>query len=258
MERLGSTKPSGFSTGAVRTWGLIFLAAGAIGRGLLQTRLLGIGQISSEQLLANMTASQDAMLIATLSLVCQAMEVCAVPLFALLTVEGFSHTSDFKQYLLRVLGVAVLSELPYNLAISGKLFDLSSRSPVFGVALALIALYFFSRYPGKKIRDVLLKLLIAAAAAIWCGMLKIREGECLLLMVCVLWAFRAKPMYRSFVGAASAVVCTLSSYFYLATPMVFLVINKYNGEKGNSGRMTNYLAYPVILLAVAAVGFFLL
>lgn len=258
MERLGSNRPSGFSATVVRTWGLIFLAAGAISRGLLQTQLLGLGQLSGEQLLANLSNSQDAMLIATISLVLQAMEACAVPLFALLTVEGFRHTSDFKQYLIRVLGLAVLSELPYNLAISGKLLDLGTRNPAFGVAVSLIALYFFSRYPGKEIKNLLMKLLIGLAAAIWCGMLKIQEGECLLLMVIVLWAFRDKPLYRNFAGATAAVVCTLSSYFYLAAPMVFLVINKYNGEQGNFDRKTNYLAYPVILLAVAAVGIFLL
>lgn len=37
MERLVNEKPSGLSATALRTWGMLFLALGTVGRGILQT-----------------------------------------------------------------------------------------------------------------------------------------------------------------------------------------------------------------------------
>ena len=129
MERLSEQKPAGLNGNALRTWGLLFLAAGMIARGLIQTRLLGIGKLSAAQLLEVMNGSQGAMLLATLSLVLQAMETCAAPIFAFLLVNGVERTSDFRAYFLRVSGLALVSELPYNFAIDGRLAALDSRNP---------------------------------------------------------------------------------------------------------------------------------
>lgn len=257
MERLRNTKPTGINGNSLRTWGLIFMAAGLIGRGILQNRLLGIGQISAEQLLQAMQSSQNAMMIATLSLVLQAMEACAVPIFALLLVEGFQHTSDFMRYLLRVAGVAVLSEIPYNLAIGGKILDLSTRNPVIGMVLSLVMLYFYRHYEGRKLTNVLIKIVVTVSAVLWASMLEINSGACLVLIVCVLWVFRKNPLYRNFAGATAAVVCSLISPFFLAAPMGFLAVHMYNGEQGGDNRPVNYLSYPVMALAIGLIGMFL-
>lgn len=249
MERLSDNSPSGISGNALRTWGLLFLAAGAIGRGLLQTRLLGVGSANTQQLLAAMDANMGA---ATLAIVLQAIEACAMPIFAFLLLEGFQNTSNFKNYLLRVLGVAVLSEIPYNLAVSAKLLDTATRNPVFGLVLGLVVLYLYDRFPGKTFQNVLIKVLVTVAALVWASMLNIEGASCLVVILACLWAFRAKPMLRNFAGATGAIVCSMISPFYMASPMGILVVHMYNGEKGNVNRMVSYLAYPALLLLVAA------
>ena len=77
-------------------------------------------------------------ILATIALVCQAVSTCAVPIFAFLLVEGFLHTSDWKRYLTRVSLMALAAEIPYNLAMSSKLIDLSSRNPAFGLVLSFV------------------------------------------------------------------------------------------------------------------------
>ena len=46
----------------------------------------------------------------------------AFPMFAFFLVEGFFHTHDKKKYCMRLLLLAILSELPINLMYSGLLF----------------------------------------------------------------------------------------------------------------------------------------
>ena len=36
--------------------------------------------------------------------------------------------------------------------------------------------------------------------------------------------------------------------FYMASPMGFLAVHLYNGEKGEQNRLVNYLTYPALLL----------
>lgn len=255
MERLSAnTAPQGITSSALRVWGLLFLALGIVGRGIIQTHILGIGQLSPQQLLEAMTASRMTMILVTVSLVLQAMETCAAPIFAWLLVTGVEHTSDFWKYVLRVLGLAVLSELPYNLAIGGQLLSVESRNPVFALALGMIMLYFYRRYAGKALGLTLIRLVVTVAGILWGQMLKVDFGAPMVLMIAVLWGFRKKPLYRNFAGAAASVVCTLFSPFFLAAPMGFLAVHFYNGEKGDSSPVVNYLAYPMLLLAAALVG----
>ena len=255
MERLTRRKSFGGLNGnALRTWGLLFLAAGAVGRGTLQAHLLGTGQVSTQQLLQIMSESETAMNFATTSLILQAIETCAAPIFAALLVEGIQHTRDFRSYFLRVLGVALVSEIPYNLAMGAGILDLGTRNPVFGLVICMALVYFYRLYPGKKIRNVLIKVLVTVAAVLWCEMLKVTFGSALVIVVAVMWALRTNPLYRNFAGAAAAIVCSAISPFFLLSPMGFLAVHLYNGEKSTNSRTLNYLAYPVILAAAAAAG----
>lgn len=258
MERLSDTRrPSGFSCRGLRIWGLLFMLLGMVGRGLLQNRILGVETVTTQQLMEILNASGNGMIVATASLVLQLLETCAVPIFAYLLVTGAQHTSDMKKYLLRVAGLAVISELPYNLAFGGKLVGYSGQNPVYGLLLALVMLMFFRYYGGKSVKAVAIKIVVVVAAVLWASMLSIDNGICIVLIVAALWITRSKAMMQNLFGAAAAMMCCSVSVFYLVSPMVFLAIHFCNGEQGESNRAVNYLAYPVMLLAVGLAGVFL-
>ena len=56
------------------------------------------------------------------------------PIFAFLIVEGFVHTSDFKKYIGRILLFAIISEIPFNLLVSGKVLDFTHQNVFFTFA----------------------------------------------------------------------------------------------------------------------------
>ena len=252
MERLGNQKPSGLHAGNLRAWGMLFAIAGIVSRALLQNRMLGIGLRSMQEMVELMQMDDTAMIIATVALVLQAVETVAVPIFVFLLFEGFQHTSDWKKYFLRVAGLAILTEIPYDLAMNGVFLETGSQNPVLGLVLCMALLYFFRRFAGKK----LICVIMALAGVLWSVMLKIDHGMPMVLMICVIHLFRNKRMYMGFSGVAAAAMCVGVSPFYLAAPMGFLAIHFYNGEKGESSRLVNYLFYPVTLLVIALLGIF--
>ena len=257
MERLVSRRSSGLSASGLRKWGLAFLVMGIFSQAILQNKMLGMAEGSNAQLLDLFTRNPDAMGIAAAAIVLQALESCAAPIFSFLLVEGFLHEEKFQPYLLKVLSVALVSELPYNLAVGGKLLDLSTRNPVFGLVFALVMLHFYRLYSEKGTRNTLLKLVASVAAFIWCAMLNVQHGQCIVILAGVLWMCRSKPNLRIMFGCTAAVVCCLFSPFYLLAPMSMMAIHFYNGEPGEENELMRFWMYPGILAIIAIVGTFL-
>lgn len=252
--RLVKHRSTGLNTTGLRIWGMVFLVLAAAGKALLQNRLLNM--TGGTDLLAALDA-EGGMVIAGIALVLEALETCAAPVFSFLLVEGALHTADFGKYLVRVLGLAVLTELPYNFAMSGSLLDLSERNPVFAMALGLVLIWFYRRYEAKSFGNTLIKLAVTVAAIVWGQMLGIQHGACCAILTAVFWGFRNKPNYRNIVGGGAAMICSLISPFYLIAPMGCMFLHFYNGEKGPSRQLYNYLVYPVSLVVIGLIGIFI-
>lgn len=251
MESLEMQRPQGLSTRALRIWALFFAAAGIIGRCVLQNGILGIHGMSAQELQELMSESKLNMILITASLVMQAMETCAIPIFLFLLVEGVRHTRSIGRYFLRVLGLAFLTEIPYNLAMSGTWLDPATRNPVFAMAVSLALMYFFRRYQERSPIHFMVKLLVCTAAVLWVGFLGVEYGLPILFLALVLWAIAPYPRLRILVGALASVLCCLFSLFFMASAMSFLILHFYQGEKGEGSTVANYLAYPALLLAAA-------
>ena len=65
----------------------------------------------------------------------------AMPLFAFLIAEGFKKTHNVFLYMLRVFLAALVSEVPFDLMSSGRLYDKSHQNVMFTLLLGLLALY---------------------------------------------------------------------------------------------------------------------
>lgn len=256
--RLASRRiPNGRDSASIRKWAMIFLTIGIFGQGVIQNGLLSMNSITGEQLVDAMDADPVVTGLVTVALACKVIETCAAPLFAFLLVEGFRQTSGFEKYLVRVGALAAVSEIPYNLAYGGKLLDLGSRNPVFGLFIALVMLFFFNRYAEKSLKNTAMKILIFAAAFLWCQMLGIEQGICLVTLVGILWLARSKGDMRALFAFMGAMVCTIFSTYYMGCCLSCIMLHRYNGERGEQNGKLNYAFYPAALLIAGVVGILL-
>lgn len=62
-------------------------------------------------------------------------------LFAFLLAEGTKHTNDFKAYLKRLFIWALISEIPFDLAMTGKFFDWQNQNVFWTLFLSAFGIY---------------------------------------------------------------------------------------------------------------------
>lgn len=253
-ERLSNRpkEPTGITRKTLRFWGVVLAILNALSVGILQNRVLGVSTGTGEDLLKILDMS-GGMSAAAVALALEAVGSCSVPIFAFLLVDGFLRTESVKKYFLRVLGVAVISEVPYHLALTGTLWG-AQRNPVFALVLSMAALYFYRNYEGNAIKNVMIKVLIFAAAVLWALILNVENGISMLLIVTTLWVLRERPTLRLFLAAAVAICCCVGNPLFMFAPFGFLIVGLYKGEKGLSFRPVQYGLYPFLLLMVAFLG----
>lgn len=243
---------TGLTAQSLRTWGVIAIVAGIVGKGFIQMGILGTAQMSVQNMIEAMD-DPSYMGLATIALILNAIEACAIPTFSFLLVVGFTKSKNRKLYFLRVLAVALISEIPFDLIYNGKVVAINQQNPVFAVLITMIVLYFLKRYQGKQLTQILLKFIILVAAIFWMEMLKIYNGTCFVVISAALWFLKDKKMLRTFGGCCAAALCTVISPFYLAAPVAFLAIHFYNEEQGAANRIVNYMVYPLVLVVFATV-----
>lgn len=176
----------------------------------------------------------------------------AFPIYCFLLVEGFCHTRSAPRYLLRLALFALVSEVPFDLAIFGRAFYSGYQNVYFTLALGLLCLMLLRGAEQHGLAGLDLRL-AQGAALLLCG------GAAWLLhtdydwfgvaLIAALYLLRAQPRRQLAAG------CLLTCWEGTA-PLAFLPIARYSGTRGFCPRWAQigfYLFYPAHLLALAAV-----
>ena len=88
------------------------------------------------------------------------------PSFAFLLVEGYFHTSSLKKYMIRLLVFALISEIPFNLAMGSRVFYPIHQNVLWSFLLSLLLIHWNekARKSGK-----LWKRIVVGAASVAVG-----------------------------------------------------------------------------------------
>lgn len=173
----------------------------------------------------------------------------AFPIFCFLLVEGYTHTKNKKKYLFRMVLFAILSELPFNLAVGGKILDFRYQNVFWELSLGILLMMILEKIERQKGSRLLKWSLMAAAVlpGIWAAeTLHFDYGEHGIITIMVLYFFR---YYRSLQLTAGALTFLWSWRAMLG----FLPVALYNGKRGRQIKYVFYIFYPSHLLLFYAV-----
>lgn len=172
----------------------------------------------------------------------------AFPLFSFLLVQGFLYTKNWRRYLFRVAVLAAVSEIPFDLVMSGQVFHPGTQS---SLVLFVIALLCMKAMENRGIAENGVIALAGCAAAY---ALRADYGAQGMLFILTLYWFRGNPSMRMLAGCA-ALAAVYFDFFAAAACYSFFFINRYTGERGRNLGYLPYFFYPahLILLYIAGV-----
>lgn len=167
----------------------------------------------------------------------------AFPIFCFLITEGYLHTRSKKRYALRLLLFAVISEIPFNLMVSGNIFYLGKQSVYVTLLLGMLLIHLFETCSSEVIKFAGMLLIVVSAVILRADFGV--TGVCLILLMHLL---RNQP-------AAQAILSYPLLSGGIAAFAAFLPIRMYNGQRGfiKSSLLAYgfYLFYPVHMLLLA-------
>ena len=168
----------------------------------------------------------------------------AFPIFCFLLVEGFCHTSNVKKYFSGMVLFAIISEIPFDLALTGNLVDFRFQNVFWELAvgiLAMIALRYIEKNEFTYVLQIVLRLAVIAVFALGAEALQFDYGMYGIISIVALYVFRYNKLPQLLVGAVS--FC-----WEQVAPLAFLLIALYNGKRGRKIKYAFYIFYPAHLL----------
>lgn len=177
----------------------------------------------------------------------------AFPIYCFLLVEGFQRTHDVKKYLGRMFLFALLSEVPFDLAFSGKAWYPAYQNVFFTLLLGLLTIAGLrlveQRFAGTETGKKILRVVFGAAVIlVGCALALILKTDYDfkgIMAIVVLYLFRNRKKAQIWTGV---IVFLLMDGLEMIAALSFILIRFYNGTRGRQDKYFFYFFYPVHLL----------
>ena len=199
----------------------------------------------------------------------------AFPLYAFLLVQGFLWTRDWKKYVSRMLLFVIVSEVPFDLVLAGKIYYPRGQNTIVTLTVGLICLKMLEvigqtyqlpwsasagsepsseRDFSKRFVGCVLTVWVLAASMAAVSALRSDYGAGGLFLIVLFYLFRYNPVLLPAAGMAGLLmIYGFSTDVFFAWIAIFF-ISRYNGERGRKMGLLPYIFYPAHLLAVWLAG----
>ena len=189
----------------------------------------------------------------------------AFPIFAFQVVEGFRHTRNIRNYAIRLLLLALLSEIPFDLMLYGEVFYRGHQNTVWTLSLALLTVHLLTgiqRFEPDPILRTIAAFLVAFAACFTAAFLRFDHGGAGILQALVFY-FIQDPRGRLAVTVFLNGLPSSGPYLPIPHPYLpvrvlgtfsLLPIRFYRGEPGHQSKGWTwfcYSFYPLHMLILA-------
>ena len=158
------------------------------------------------------------------------------PVMCCMLAEGYRHTSSLKKYFTRLAVFAVISQIPYSLAIHGTVFEYADYNMLVTLTLSLAALTVFDKVKNRALKFILPLPIIALTYSMGISIVYIAVSV--------------------FTRSASAALISLG--LILAPILLYF----YNGARSAKAKSANkwvfYVFYPAHLMALALINLYII
>lgn len=235
------------SADGLKMFACLMMMVQTIGISVIEKGMLHIDRYTQQQFSDLLAQDPHMMFLAGVGSVMQLLGGMAVPLFAFLLVEGFRNTSDYRRYLLSVAGFALLSELPYDLAAYGRLWDLTGQNALCSVTVSLLMLYFLRMTEKRRgMAGAVIRAMMVLGGVVWVSVLRAEYGLSMILLTAVFYILYTKNVWKTVLGI-------IISLLHVTGPLAFYGIWCYNETRTDRlPKYAYYLFYPLHLLVFGA------
>ena len=177
----------------------------------------------------------------------------AFPIYVFLLTEGFCHTRNRRRYALRLGVFALISEIPFDLLVYGKIWDTHSQNVFFTLFLGVLMLTAVD-WIGRNTDAALAQyrqMAVVVGAALLAWFLRTDYDAAGIMLIAVLFWFRLTPDTACLAGFVLMAAAEIRPVYNSALAVTYFLIRCYNGTRGSwKGKWFFYLVYPVHLLVL--------
>jgi len=181
----------------------------------------------------------------------------AFPLYCFLLVQGFMHTHDLRAYARRLLLLALLSEIPFDLLIFGRLSSPMEQNVLFSLLFALGALYACRTFDAQPLQAFIVCVALASCAMA----LRLSYGWLSVALCLCFYYTQRRRLQRLMLASGTLLVYSLSLFLSgvergwaltsLCALFSLVPVLLYSGRPGPRHpalSLAFYLSYPAHLL----------
>lgn len=177
----------------------------------------------------------------------------ALVLYAFMLVEGFFHTKNVNKYLRKLFVWGIISEVPFDFALSGKLINWEEQNIFFTLLSGLVAMMICSSRMQFLIKTALVVIIFCVVYFFnfnysWFG-----------LTIILLFYFFRNNIFLKFmsIGIVNTIAYLGSFSLQIFGALGLVPILFYNGKLGKKMGEWYYSIYPLHLFLFGAINYFL-
>ena len=189
----------------------------------------------------------------------------AWPIFAFLLADGFRHTKSPEKFVMRLLAFALISEIPYDIAMGNNISFIANTNIFYTLFLGGMAICLYERMKNKYNWKAAAFIGAVFPTAVFAELLTVDYGGIGVLFVFAVYAIKPQRLRIAAVGvfALSQFIPLIPAHFlgieirleyWLMIPFALAtvpLVSMYNGKRGVQAKWLFYLVYPVHLTVLA-------
>ena len=188
-----------------------------------------------------------------LYIICRTVGRVSFPIFAFLFVEGFLRSQNLFKYFMRLLFLAIISEVPYDLMVFNKILDYRTQNVIWTYLINFIILIFI-----KKTYDMypIFQLVFSIIGGVICYFLKTDYAVEGTILIFIFYSFKLDRNLRTLLAGITTFLYIISKRYGFGAISAFF-IHFYDGTKGAIElKKIPYIFYPLHMFILYLIVYF--